>query len=77
VNGFTTISDATQLVNLCTAAYTQVYNDAPYLWLGTIKPFFGAGSIAWQKSVVNSFYVDPVFSGQSSTVIFNTVTFVS
>jgi ABC-type transport system substrate-binding protein len=77
VNGFTSISDTTQLVNLCTVAYTQVYNDAPYIWLGTIKPFFGAGSLAWEKSVVNGFYVDPVFSGQSSTVIFNTVTFNS
>ncbi|MDA4124903.1 MAG: ABC transporter substrate-binding protein [Thaumarchaeota archaeon] len=77
VNGFTTISDATQLVNLCTAAYSQVYTDAPYIWLGTIKPFFGAGSLAWQKSVVSGFYVDPVFSGQSSTAVFNTVTFNS
>ncbi len=77
VNGFTSISDATQLISLCTAAYTQVYSDAPYIWLGTIKPFFGAGSLVWQKSVVHNFYVDPVFSGQSSTVIFNTVTFNS
>ena len=77
VNGFTSISDTTQLVNLCTAAYTQVYNDAPYVWLGSIKPFFGSGSLVWEKSVVNNFYVDPVFSGQSSTAIFNTVTFNS
>jgi len=77
VDGFTSISNTTQLLNLCTAAYTQVYNDAPYIWLGTIKPFFGSGSLVWQKSVVSSFYVDPVFSGQSSTAIFNTVTFVS
>ena len=77
VNGFTTISDATQLISLCTTAYTQVYNDAPYIWLGTIKPFFGAGSLVWQKSVVSGFYVDPVFSGQSSTAVFNTVTFNS
>ena len=77
VNGFTTISDTNQLLSLCTAAYTQVYNDAPYIWLGTIKPFFGSGSLVWQKSVVHSFFVDPVFSGQSSTAIFNTVTFNS
>ena len=49
----------------------------PYIWLGTIKLFFGAGSIVWNNQVVNSFYVDPVYSGQSSTVIFNTVQFVS
>jgi peptide/nickel transport system substrate-binding protein len=77
VNGFTSISNTTQLLGLCTAAYTQVYNDAPYIWLGTIKPFFGSGSLVWQKSVVHSFFVDPVFSGQSSTAIFNTVTFNS
>jgi len=77
VDAFTSISNATQLVSLCSAAYTQVYNDAPYIWLGTIKPFFGSGSLVWEKSVVKNFYVDPVFSGQSSTAIFNTVTFNS
>jgi dipeptide transport system substrate-binding protein len=77
VNEFTLTADSTQLINLCTPAYQQVYNDAPYVWLGTIKPFFGSGSVAWQKSVVSGFYIDPVFSGQSSTVIFNTVTFNS
>jgi len=77
VDAFTSISNTTQLQNICTAAYKQVYNDAPYIWLGTIKPFFGSGSLVWEKSVVNNFYVDPVFSGQSSTAIFNTVTFNS
>jgi ABC-type transport system substrate-binding protein len=77
VNAFTSTSNTTLLTNLCTKAQAQEYSDAPYIWLGTIKLFFGAGSIVWNKNVVNSFYVDPVYSGQSSTVIFNTVTFVS
>jgi ABC-type transport system substrate-binding protein len=77
VNACTTVSDITQLINLCTAAQLQAYNDAPYIWLGSIKPFFGAGSVVWDKAAVQGFYVDPDYSGQSSTVIFNTVTFSS
>jgi peptide/nickel transport system substrate-binding protein len=77
VNAFTSTSNTSQIIALCTKAQAQEYNDAPYIWLGTIKLFFGAGSIVWNKNVVNSFYVDPVYSGQSSTVIFNTVTFTS
>jgi ABC-type transport system substrate-binding protein len=77
VDAFTSTSNTTLLTNLCTKAQAQEYSDAPYIWLGTIKLFFGAGSIVWNKNVVNSFYVDPVYSGQSSTVIFNTVTFVT
>lgn len=77
VDAFTSTSNTSQIVALCTKAQAQEYNDAPYIWLGTIKLFFGAGSIVWNNQVVNSFYVDPVYSGQSSTVIFNTVTFVS
>jgi peptide/nickel transport system substrate-binding protein len=77
VNAWTTVSDTTQLINLCTAAQLQAYNDAPYIWLGTIKPFFGAGSVVWDKGTVANFYVDPVYSGQSSTAIFNTVSFTS
>jgi len=77
VNAFTSTSNTTLLTELCTKAQAQEYSDAPYIWLGTIKLFFGAGSIVWDKNSVSSFYVDPVYSGQSSTVIFNTVTFVS
>ncbi|MDA4121601.1 MAG: ABC transporter substrate-binding protein [Thaumarchaeota archaeon] len=75
INAWTQTSNTTLLTDLCTKAQAQVYNDAPYIWLGTIKPLFGAGSIVWDNTVVKSFYVDPVFSGQSSTVIFNTVQF--
>ncbi len=69
-------SNAT-LVSDCTAAQAQFYNDAPYIPLGTLKLVFGAGSIVWNKNVVKSMLLDPVYTGQSSTAIFNTITFVS
>jgi ABC-type transport system substrate-binding protein len=77
VNAWSSTSNTTVLTDLCTKAQAQIYSDAPYIWLGTIKPFFGGGSVVWDKTVINSFFVDPVFSGQSTTAIFNTVTFNS
>jgi len=76
VDAWTSTNDVNQIKQLCTAAQLQMYNDAPYIWLGSIKLVFGGGSVAWQKSVVNGGYLDPVYPGISSTVIFNTVTFV-
>jgi ABC-type transport system substrate-binding protein len=76
VDAWTSTNDVNQIKQLCTAAQLQMYNDAPYIWLGSIKLVFGGGSVAWQKSVVSGGYLDPVYTGISSTVIFNTVTFV-
>jgi len=76
VDAWTSTNDANTIKSLCTAAQKQMYDDAPYIWLGAIKLVFGGGSVAWQKSVVKSALLDPVFTGISSTVIFNTVTFV-
>jgi len=53
-----------------------VLNDAPYIWLGSIKLVFGGGSVAWNKNIISGMLLDPVFTGISSTAIFNTVTFV-
>jgi hypothetical protein len=77
VNGFTDGSSVSKLLDLCTKAYSQIYNDAPYAWLGSNKLFLGAGSLVWQKSIVKTLLVDPDYSGQSATAIFNTVQFVS
>jgi hypothetical protein len=63
------------LKDLCTSAQAQIYQDAPYVWLGTVKLLFGGGSVAWQKGVVKSLLVDPDYSGQTYAV-FNTVEFV-
>ncbi len=76
VDAWTSTGDLTTINNLCTQAQLQMYNDAPYIWLGTVKLVFGGGSIAYDKGVVKSLLLDPLFTAMSSTVIFNTVTFV-
>jgi len=77
VNDWTNGASNSTLISDCTAAQKQVYNDAPYLWLGTLKLVFGAGSVVWNKDVVKSMLLDPVYTGQSSTAIFNTIQFVT
>ena len=76
INGFTTIANLTALQNVCKAAQAQIYNDAPYYWVGQMKLFTGDGSIVWQKNTIKSFLVDPLFSALSDQPLLNTVTFV-
>jgi ABC-type transport system substrate-binding protein len=73
VNDITNGTPQAQLTAACTAAQKQVYDDAPYIWLGSVKLFFGGGSLVWNNAVIKSFLADPVFSGQSSTAILNTI----
>lgn len=75
INSFTDTTNVTLIKQLCTSAQAQLYNDAPYGWIGTFKLWFGDGSIAWNKNVVKSFYLDPVWGGQDSEPIINTITF--
>jgi len=77
IDSFTSTTDESLIKSLCTAAQQQLYEDAPYGWIGALKLWYGDGSIVWQKNVVNSFLLDPVFGGQDSDPILNTVTFVS
>jgi hypothetical protein len=56
-------------------AQQQVYDQAPYIWIGIFKLVLGDGSVAYQKNVINSFYFDPMWSGATVPPIFNTVTF--
>ena len=77
VNSFTSMQNVSLIQALCKKAQAQIYNDAPYAWLGIMKLWFAAGSLVWNRNVVKSFYVDPVWSGQTDTPIFNTVTFVN
>jgi len=77
VDSFTSTQNVSLIQFLCRAAQDQIYKDAPYAWLGIMKLWFAGGSLVWDKNVVKSFLVDPVWSGQTSTAIFNTVEFVS
>jgi peptide/nickel transport system substrate-binding protein len=76
VNAFTSTNNVSKIQQLCTAAQAQIYNDAPYAWLGTFSLWLPyGGSLVWEQGVVKSFLVDPVWTGQSTDPIFNTVTF--
>jgi ABC-type transport system substrate-binding protein len=77
VDAWTSTADTTLIKTLCTAAQKQVYDDAPYIWIGSPKLAFGGGSVVFDKAVVKSLLIDPVFTSYSETAIFNTVTFVS
>jgi len=77
INAFTSTESVPQIQSLCKTAQQQIYDDAPYAWLGIMKLWFAGGSLVWNKNVVKGFLVDPVWSGQTGAAIFNTVTFVS
>jgi hypothetical protein len=76
VNSFTSTNNITKIQQLCTAAQKQIYDDAPYAWLGTFGLWLPpGGSLVWKNGVVKGFLVDPVWTGESTAPILNTVTF--
>jgi ABC-type transport system substrate-binding protein len=75
VDAFTSSSNVGQIQQLCTAAQKQIYNDAPYAWIGTPALWYDSGSLVWQKGVVKHFFLDPDWNGMTTTPIINTVTF--
>jgi peptide/nickel transport system substrate-binding protein len=75
VNIFTQSSNASLIQSACKSAQQQIFNDAPYIWLGVNNLWYFSGSLVWKTGAVKSFEVDPVWSGQDSLPIFNTVTF--
>ncbi len=77
VDAWTATSDTNQIKLLCTAAQEQINNDVPYIWLGSLSLVVGSGSIVYDKAVISGMLLDPVFTGQSDTAIFNTVTFTN
>jgi ABC-type transport system substrate-binding protein len=77
VDSFTSGSTLAQIQALCTAAQRQIYDDAPYAWIALPSLWWGDGSIVWNKHVIRSFQLDPVWSGATADEpVFNTVTFV-
>ncbi len=76
VNAWFNGSSPTVLHNALAAAQKQIVADEPEYYIGTLGLWFGGGSIAWDKSVVSSFLVEPLWSGFDSAPILNTVQFV-
>ena len=76
VNAFTSTSDVSRIQSLCTAAQKQIFDDAPYAWIGLFKLWLPpGGSLVWDHNTVKGFLVDPVWNGQNTGPVFNTVTF--
>ncbi len=75
-NDLLTSSNATLLNSECTAAQTQIYNDAPYAWVGAIGTWTPGGSIVYDKAIISGFLTDPLWGSGSTLPEFNTVTFV-
>jgi len=75
VNAFTSSPNASHIQSVCTTAQGQIYNDAPYAWIGFPGLWYESGSFVWQTGVIKSFYLDPVWNGMTTTPIINTVTF--
>jgi len=74
VNEFTSTTNISAVQAVCQQAQQQIYNDAPYGWLGVIHPWLPAGgSIVWKTGVIKSFLVDPTFTGDLVEPILNTV----
>lgn len=74
VDAFTSNANASYIQELCKAAQAQIYNDAPYAWIGLNRLWEPTGgSIVWKKSIIKSFLVEPLFTGQDDLPIFQTV----
>jgi len=77
INSFFTSANVSYIQSQLKLAQAQVYNDAPYAWIGTLGLWVGDGSLAWDKNVVSGFYPDPSWSGADTAPLINTVTFVN
>lgn len=68
--------NASSTQSTCEQAESQIYNDAPYAWLGVLHLWWGDGSIVWNKDVISGFYLDPLWNSLMSTALINTITLV-
>jgi ABC-type transport system substrate-binding protein len=75
INAFTSSGNVSYIQNLCKVAQAEIYNDAPYAWIGFYKLWYSSGSLVWQTGVVKGFLLDPVWGGIDTMPIINTVTF--
>jgi peptide/nickel transport system substrate-binding protein len=75
VDGLTSISNITTIQGLCEKAQLQINTDAPYVWIDVNNLWYGDGSLVWNKHVIAGFLSDPIWSGQDTAPILNTITF--
>jgi ABC-type transport system substrate-binding protein len=77
IDSFFSTANTTQQQSLMLQAQQQINSDAPYIWLGTPTLPLADGSIVYDKAIISSFLLDPLYTGQTDTAIFNTITLVS
>jgi len=75
VSAFTSSASVSYIQNLCKVAQGQIYNDAPYAWIGYYGLWYSSGSLVWKNGVIKGFLLDPVWGGIDTMPIINTVTF--
>ena len=76
VDSFTNTTDVSEIQRLCVPAEQQLYNDAPYTWVGIQTLWLPpGGSIVWKTGAIKSFMVEPCWTGTSTSPIFQTITF--
>jgi ABC-type transport system substrate-binding protein len=69
-------NDEAQILAGLKNAQQQIYNDAPYAWLGETRLLLIDGSHAWNNHLISYMYFDPNYQGVCSTPPFNTIVFV-
>jgi peptide/nickel transport system substrate-binding protein len=57
---FANPTNTTYLTGLGAQCQSQVYQAAPYVWIGDLQLFFGDGSIVWNNHVISGFVPDPL-----------------
>jgi peptide/nickel transport system substrate-binding protein len=77
VNLMDSSNNQTAILSLMKAAQADVYNLAPFIWIGAIEYPFGDGSVVWQKSVVSNLYYEPFFGTANTAPPVNTITFTA
>ena len=68
-------NNETQIISALAKAQQQIYNDAPYVWLGETNLLVIDGSYVWNKNVISYMYYDPNYQGVTDVPPFNTIVF--
>jgi ABC-type transport system substrate-binding protein len=75
IDSFFNGTSTANMAAICSQAQAQIYNDAPYVYF-SVGLWWIDGSLVWLKSgPINSFDLDPLFTGANTAPIFQTVTF--